>query len=135
MKRTSNILFFLLFLLLPFSARADHSAEQWRRLSPEERAIIQRNYQRWKALPSYEKQHLKNKWRHWRSLPPERQEELRGRYQKFRQLPSEERQHWRKEFRGRREFSPEQRRDFRERLQREKRHPGRGQSRAKGRWK
>jgi hypothetical protein len=106
----------LLLILLPAAwGWAQAPRDQWRRLSPEEKAAIERNYQRWQSLPPERQEHLRKEWDYWRNLPPDRQENLKRGFQAFSDLPPNERQQWQDKFQ-RRQLSPEEKRALRDRL-------------------
>src|SRR6185436_17941658 len=61
-------------------------------LSPDERAVIERNPERWRRMSPEERQRALERYRHWRTLPPEERRAARENYQHFRALPPAERQ-------------------------------------------
>ena len=70
-------------------------------LSPEERALAERNLERWKRLTPEERQRALENYRHWKSMTPEEREAARQNYRRFRQLTPDQRaqvlrdfQHW-----------------------------------------
>ena len=114
MKRLLSI-YSLLFLLLAPALSWAQSPEQWRRFTPEEKAQVERNFQRWQSLPPSEQQRLRKEWEYWQNLPPDRRQQLRQRFQQFRDLPPHEAEQWREKWRER-GLSPEEKRALRERL-------------------
>lgn len=115
MKRALTLYSLLFFLLLPLLGWAQEPRDQWRRLSPEEKAAIERNFQRWRSLPPERQEHLRQEWDYWRSLPPDRRENLKRRFEEFRKLPPGEAQQWQDKSRER-GLSPDEKRALRERL-------------------
>ena len=92
MKRTIGLLGVCLILLLPISGWARDGGDQWRRLSPNEKENIQRNYQRWQNLPPQDKEHLREEWDRYQNLPQDQREQLRRRYDEQRkQRPNDKR--------------------------------------------
>jgi hypothetical protein len=113
-KRVLKI-FSLLFLLAAPGLLWAQPREQWRRYTPEEKAQVERNYQRWQSLPPAERERLRREWDYWQKLPPDRRQQLRQNFQEFRNLPPQESEQWREKWRER-GFSPEEKRALRDRL-------------------
>src|SRR6267142_2362075 len=57
-------------------------------LSPDERAIIERNPERWRRMSPEERQRALERYRQWRALPPEDRRAARDNVQHFRALPA-----------------------------------------------
>jgi hypothetical protein len=114
-KRLLSIYSALFLLLLAPALTWAQSREQWGRMTPEEKAQVERNYQRWQSLPPNEQQRLRKEWQYWQNLPPERRQQLRQRFQQFRELPPNEAQQWREKSRER-GLSPDEKRALRDRL-------------------
>src|SRR5204862_7433049 len=57
------------------------------RLSPEERAIVERNRERWQRLNPEEQQRIRENFRYWQSLTPEQRQAARESMRRFRALP------------------------------------------------
>src|SRR2546425_512551 len=64
-------------------AVAERNLERWQRMTPEERERITRNWERWRKMTPEERQQLRERWRH---MTPEEREQLRERH---RQEPGE----------------------------------------------
>ena len=113
--RLLSIYSVLFLLLLAPALTWAQSREQWRGMTPEEKAQVERNYQRWQKLPPSEQQRLRREWEYWQNLPPDRRQQLRQRFQQFRELPPNEADQWREKWRER-GLSPEEKRTLRDRL-------------------
>ena len=55
-------------------------------LTPEERAIAERNLERWQKLTPEERARALENYRHWKSMTPEERESARQSYKRFRHL-------------------------------------------------
>jgi len=62
------------------------------RLSPEQRALVERNLERWQKLSPEEQRRLLDHYQHWKSMTPAERQAGRETMQRFRQLPPAERQ-------------------------------------------
>src|SRR5207253_1664740 len=78
-------------------AIAERNLERWRSLSPEERARVLENYRHWKSMSPEERNAAKESFKRYRALPPDERARTRER---FRQLPPEERERLREQYRG-----------------------------------
>lgn len=114
MKQVLKIFSLLLLLAAPAALWAQ-PREQWRRYTPEEKAQVERNYQRWQSLPPGERERLRREWEYWQKLPPDRRQQLRQNFQEFRNLPPQEAEQWREKWRER-GLSPDEKRALRDRL-------------------
>jgi Protein of unknown function (DUF3106) len=85
LNRILGSLSLCLLLLLPVSSWARDGNDNWRRLNPQEKENIQRNYQRWQNLPPQDKEHLREEWDRYQNLPPDQRDKLRRRYDELRQ--------------------------------------------------
>jgi len=65
--------------------------EQWRNLSPDERAAVKERYERFKSLPVEERERLRLRYRKFEKLNPDKRRAMRDRWQLFRSLAPEER--------------------------------------------
>ena len=113
---------FLLLLLLPLLVWAQEPIQRWRRLSPEEREKVLRNYQRWLDLPPKRQEELRYEFEDWRYMPEKKREKLKKRYEEFRRLPPEERRQWREKYNEHYKLSPEEKKALRERLKKKRSH-------------
>jgi len=113
-KQVLKIFSLLLLLAVPGVLWAQ-PREQWRRYTPEEKAQVERNYQRWQSLPPSEQQRLRREWDYWQRLPPDRRQQLKQNFQEFRNLPPQEAEQWREKWRER-GLSPDEKRALRDRL-------------------
>ncbi len=86
-KRILRSVSLCLLLLLPVASWARDGNDNWRRLNPQEKENIQRNYQRWQNLPPQDKEHLREEWDRYQNLPPDQRDKLRRRYDELRQNP------------------------------------------------
>lgn len=66
---------FLLGLTPAFAA-----SDNWRKLGPQEKDKIIRNYERWEKLGPQDKEHLREEWNRWQRLPKDRRDRLKQRY-------------------------------------------------------
>ena len=112
MNRLLNIFSLILLLLMPAASWAQ---VPWGRMTPEEKAQVERNYQRWQSLPPSEQERLRREWQYWQKLPPDRRQQLRENFQGFRNLPPQEAEQWREKWRER-GLSPDEKRTLRDRL-------------------
>ena len=60
------------------------------KLTPEERAVAERNLERWQKLTPEERTRALENYRHWKSMTPEEREAARQNYRRFRQLSPEQ---------------------------------------------
>ncbi len=56
-------------------------------LTPEERARVQENWERWKQLPPEERQRIRENLRRWREMTPQERQRLREELRARRQRP------------------------------------------------
>ena len=68
------------------------------KLSPEERALAERNLERWQRMTPEERARALENYRHWRSMTPEEREAARQNYRRFRQLTPDQRAQILKDF-------------------------------------
>ena len=61
------------------------------KLTPEERAIAERNLEKWQRLTPEERARALENYRQWRSMTPEERDAARQNYRRFRQLTPEQR--------------------------------------------
>ena len=88
-----------------------------RKLPPEQKENVRRNFERWRQLPPEQRERLRERWQRWRELPPERRDALRRQFQRFQELPPEQRRELREKFQERlRSLPPEKRQELREKL-------------------
>ncbi len=57
------------------------------RLSPDERAVVERNLERWKQLSPEERQRALENYRQWKAMSPAERQTVRENFQRFRQMP------------------------------------------------
>ncbi len=62
------------------------SPEGMDRLGAEERAIVQRNLERWQKLAPDERQRVLENYRQWKSMSPQDRESARDNFKRFRQM-------------------------------------------------
>jgi len=60
------------------------------KLSPEERAIAERNLERWRSLSPEERARVVENYRHWKSMSAEEQRAARESFKRFKALPRDE---------------------------------------------
>ena len=60
-------------------------------LTPEERALAERNLERWQWLSPEERARALENYRRWKSMTPEEREAARQNYRRFRQLTPDQR--------------------------------------------
>jgi len=61
------------------------------KLTPEERALAERNLERWQKLTPEQRTRALENYRRWKSMTPEEREAARENYQRFHKLSREER--------------------------------------------
>jgi len=57
------------------------------RLSPEERAVVQRNLERWQKMTPDERQRVLDRYREWQQLSPGQRQSARQNFKRFQALP------------------------------------------------
>src|SRR2546422_781511 len=83
-------------------AIAERNLERWRSLSPEERERVTKNYERWKNMSPEERAHKRKEHEaheRWRRMPPEERERLR---EQWKNATPEERERLRQQYRSQR---------------------------------
>ena len=118
--RVIQLFVFLFLLLLPLLGWAQEPIQRWRRLSPEEREKVLRNYEHWLDLPPKRQEELRYEFEDWRYMPEKKREKLKKRYERFRRLPPEERRQWREKFNENYKLSPEEKKALREQLRKKR---------------
>ena len=91
--------------------------EQWKSLSPEERAALKERYETFRRLPPEQQERLRRRYRKFKGMIPEQRRAMRERWQLYRSLPGEQRDQMMKSHRRWRRIPPEQRRMIRKRMQ------------------
>src|SRR4030065_696200 len=87
-------------------------------LTPEERARVQENLERWKQLSPDERQRVREKYERSKQLSPEERQRARQNLETFRRLPPEARRRIRENQQRWQQLPPEERARLRERLER-----------------
>lgn len=86
------VLLALLALAIPEVGWTQTPIQGLDRLSPEERAVAEKNLERWRSLPPEERQRILNNYQQWNQLSPEERKAARQNFQRFQRLKPEERQ-------------------------------------------
>ena len=92
-------------------------------LTPEERAVAERNLQRWQRLTPEERARALENYRRWQSMTPEERESARQNYRRFRQLRPDERAQILKDFQRWNELPKERQEELQKAYERYQRLP------------
>jgi hypothetical protein len=98
--------------------RMKENLQDYRSLSPEEKAWLQKKYHEWQSLPPERQRMLRRKMNRWKQLPPEDRELFRQRYQQWRSLPPQEREALKNKLRKWDQLSPQERESIQQRFRR-----------------
>ncbi len=100
----------LLLFSVPFVAAVPAQAQQWDRLSPQQRYDTMQKYQEYENLPPKRREDIDKRYERWRKMPDEKREKVLRNYERYQQMPPAERRQfdrkydrWREESRPRHE--------------------------------
>lgn len=73
-------------------------AQNWKDLSPEERAQALENYKRFKKLPPERRQDLENRYHRWMELPNEEKDRIQRNYKRYQKMDSDQKEEFQKKY-------------------------------------
>lgn len=79
-------------------ARLNQQWEQWNNLPPEKQNELRRRNKTWQSLPPEEKDIYKKRYKQWKQLSPEEQRTIRQKLDRWESLPQGEREQIRRKF-------------------------------------
>lgn len=96
--------------------RRNKAGEDFKDLSPEEKARMQRQYEQWQSLPPEEKDLLRKRMNKWKKMPPKERELYQHRFQQWQQIPPQERKQLQQDLEKWDQLSPQERDQIRRRF-------------------
>ena len=107
---------------IPLSRRSSYPLltknyrNEYKRMSPEEKAMLKKRYQEWESLPEHEQQMLRRRMEKYKRLPPQERERFQQRHRQMQKLPPDERYRIREKLRKWDSLPPEEQEQIRQRF-------------------